>query len=102
MALTFTPDTTESCAMPRPTDEDRSQWIADYMNGQHCVRLTIPLFNVTQLKELIPALKALAAELQAIHDDKQTANGWKVIWARNAIKTTHRKLKGGEHYKGAR
>ena len=89
-------------AMPRPSDEERAQWIADYMNGQHCVRLTIPLFNVTQLRETYRALEALAARLRKIDDDKETANGWKVIWGRNEIKQTHRALKGGEHYKGAR
>lgn len=99
MALHLSP---EDLPVPRPSDEERAQWIADYMNGQHCVRLTIPLFNVTQLRELIRALRGLADELQGIYDSKETANGWKVIWARTAIKTAHRKLKGGEHYKGAR
>ena len=106
MALTFIPDANpdraETPNMARPSDEERAQWIAEYLHGKHCVRLTIPLFNVTQLRETMRALRGLADELQTIYDDKETANGWKVIWGRNSIQRLNRVLKGGEHYKGAR
>lgn len=88
--------------MPRPTDAEKDHFLITMLGGKECCRITIPLINVTQMRELYRTLEQLARHLREIDAVEGLSNRSKVINARNAITWAHQHLKGGSDYKGTK
>lgn len=76
-------------------------YLSQFLGGRHCVRVTIPILTVAQIRAAATALKDAGDALSAIADEPGNMLG-KVLGARRVINATSVSLKGGIAYRGAR